>query len=166
MGVACIHCGEDCGSHPIIWDEKPFCCNGCSTVYQILNQNKLQKYYDIQPMSGIKVEQADLGDKYSYIDNEEIRDKLLDFSDGGISKITLFIPTIHCASCIWLLENLYTLHTGIITSSVNFPKKIVSITFKDDQISLRKLVELLVSIHYVPEITLDQLDKKDSSKIC
>lgn len=164
MGVACIHCGEDCGKRPIMWEDKPFCCNGCKTVYQILNQNRLEKYYDIQPMSGIRVDQVDVGNKYAYIDNDEIREKLLDFSDGGISKITLFVPTIHCASCIWLLENLNTLHSGVITSSVNFPKKQVSITFKDDKISLRQLVELLVSIHYVPEITLDQLDKRDTSK--
>jgi len=163
MGLACVHCGEDCGKHPVMWNDKPFCCNGCVTVYQILNQSKLEKYYDIQPMSGIKVEQVEVGNKYAYIDNEEIKEKLLDFSDGGISKVTLFIPTIHCASCIWLLENLNTLHNGIITSFVNFPKKLVSITFKDDQISLRQLTELLASIHYIPEITLDQLDKKDSS---
>lgn len=163
MGLECVHCGEDCGKHPIIWDDKPFCCNGCSTVYQILNQNKLKKYYDIQPMSGIKVEQADVGDKYAYIDNEEISSKLLDFSDGGISKVTLFIPTIHCASCIWLLENLYTLNSGITSSSVNFPNKVVTVTFKEDEITLRQLVEMLASIHYVPEITLDQLDKKDSN---
>ncbi len=164
MGLPCIHCGEDCGKHPIMWDEKPFCCNGCSTVYQILNQSKLKKYYDIQPMSGIKVDQTEVGDKYSYIDNVEITEKLLDFSDGGISKVTLFVPTIHCASCIWLLENLYTLNPGIITSTVNFPRKVVSVTFKDSEITLRQLVELLASIHYVPEITLDQLDKKDISK--
>jgi Cu+-exporting ATPase len=164
MGVACIHCGEDCGKHPIMWDDKPFCCNGCKTVYQILNQNKLEKYYDIQPMSGIRVDKVDVGSKYAYLDNEEISEKLLDFSDGGISKVTLFVPTIHCASCIWLLENLNTLHPSVITSFVNFPKKLVSITFKDNEITLRQLVELLASIHYVPEITLDQLDKKDSTK--
>lgn len=164
MGKPCIHCGEDCGRNPVIWDEKPFCCNGCSTVYQILNKNKLDKYYDIQPMSGIKVETQDIGDKYAYLENEEINSKLLEFSDGGISKITLFIPTIHCASCIWLLENLYTLNSGIISSGVNFPKKRVTITFRDEDISLRELVELLASIHYIPEITLDQLDKEDSSK--
>lgn len=164
MGVACIHCGEDCAKHPIMWGDKPFCCNGCKTVYQILNQNKLEKYYDIQPMSGIKVDNVEVGDKYAYIDNDEIREKLLDFSDAGISKVTLFVPTIHCASCIWLLENLNTLHPGVITSSVNFPKKQVSITFKDNEVSLRQLVELLASIHYVPEITLDQLDKKSSNK--
>ncbi len=164
MGMVCIHCGEDCGKHPIIWDNKPFCCNGCSTVYQILNQNKLEKYYDIKPMSGIKVEQENAGNKYSYLDKQEIKDKLLDFSDGGVSKVTLFVPTIHCASCIWLLENLNTINNGVITSIVNFPKKIVSVTYKESHITLRQVVELLSSIHYVPEITLDQIDKNKDTK--
>lgn len=163
MGQKCVHCGEDFGSNPIIWDELPFCCHGCKTVYQILNEKKLDKYYDIQPMSGIRVEQTNMGDKYVYLDNEDIINDLLEFSDGGISKISLFIPTIHCASCIWLLENLNTLNQGIIQSFVNFPKKMVSITFRDKDINIRQIVELLASIHYIPEITLDQLNKKDNS---
>lgn len=161
MGLKCIHCGEDCGKHPVMWDDKPFCCHGCKTVYQILHASDMEQYYKIQPMAGIKVEQADVGDKYAYLDLEEIREKLLDFTDGGISKVSLFVPGIHCASCIWLLEHLNTLNPGIIQSTVNFPKKTASITFKDNQISLRQLVELMASIHYVPEITLDQLDKKE-----
>ncbi len=161
MGAKCVHCGEDCGKHPIMFEEKPFCCHGCKTVYQILNEKELDKYYEIQPMSGIRVEQPDYGDKYAYLDLEEIKEKLLTFSDGGISKIDLFIPTIHCASCIWLLENLHTLNDGIAQSYVDFPKKTVSITFRDEKISLRQLVELLASIHYVPEITLDKLEKKE-----
>ncbi len=164
MGVKCVHCGEDCGKNPVMWDGKPFCCHGCKTVYQILNEKKLQKYYDIQPMSGIKVEKEDVGNKFAYLDNEEITEKLLDFSDGGISKVTLYVPVIHCASCIWLLENLNTLDPGIIQSSVNFPKKLVSVTFRNEEISLRRLVELMASIHYVPEINLEQLDKQDNGK--
>ncbi len=115
-------------------------------------------------MPGIKVETQDVGDKYAFLDLEDIKSKLLDFTDGGISKITLFIPTIHCASCIWLLENLNTLNDGIIHSTVNFPKKEAYITFKEDIISLRKVVELLSSIHYIPEITLDKLEKKSKGK--
>ena len=164
MGLKCIHCGEDCGKHPVMWDDMPFCCHGCKTVYQILNTKEMGQYYKIQPMSGVKVEQADVGDKYAYLDLEEIREKLLDFSDSGFSKVSLFIPGIHCASCIWLLENLNTLNPGIIQSSVNFPNKTASITFKDEQISLRQLVELLASIHYIPEITLDKLDKKEGKR--
>ena len=164
MGQPCIHCGEDCGKHPVMWENKPFCCHGCKTVYQILNEKDLKQYYEFEKMPGIKVEAEDVGDKYAYLDLDEIKDKLLDFSDGGISKVSLFVPAIHCASCIWLLENLNTLNPGIIHSSVNFPKKEVSVTYREKDISLRKLVELMASIHYIPEITLDKLDKKSSQK--
>ena len=160
MGLPCIHCGEDCGKHPVMWDDKPFCCHGCKTVYQILNQKNMKQYYEIDKMPGIRVETQEVGDKYAFLDLEEIKSKLLDFSDGGVSKITLFVPTIHCASCIWLLENLNTLNPGIIHSTVNFPRKEVYITYKDEALTMRQIVELLASIHYVPEITLDKLDKK------
>ncbi len=164
MGQKCVHCGEDCGKKPVMWDDKYFCCYGCQTVYQILNEKKLEKYYEIQPMSGIKIDRKGVGDKYAYLDNEDIAGSLLAFSEGGFSKVTLFIPSIHCASCIWLLEKLHTLDSGIVQSSVNFPKKQVSITFKPKEISLRRVVEMLVSIHYVPEITMERQGGKSGSK--
>jgi len=164
MGQKCVHCGEDCGKTPVMWDDKYFCCYGCQTVYRILNEKKLEKYYEIRPMSGIKIDRKGVGDKYAYLDNEEIAGSLLAFSEGGFSKVTLFLPSIHCASCIWLLEKLHTLDPGIVQSSVNFPKKQVSITFKPKEISLRRVVEMLVSIHYVPEITMEQKVEKSGSK--
>jgi len=160
----CIHCGEECGKYPVEWNGKIFCCHGCLTVYQLLDQNRLYKYYEIENNPGIKVEQPDFDSKYAYLDNEEIKDKLIDFSDGEISKITLYIPSIHCSSCIWLLEHLHSLNPAILQSTVNFIKKEVTLIFKHQQISLRKLVELLVSIHYIPQITLEQFDRKKSEK--
>ena len=42
----CYHCGNDCDpKHPIVFDDKHFCCQGCQTVYEILSTNKLGKYY-------------------------------------------------------------------------------------------------------------------------
>ncbi|MGQ7870878.1 heavy metal translocating P-type ATPase [Sunxiuqinia sp. sy24] len=163
---ACIHCGEDCGPAPIIWDNKPFCCQGCQTVYQLLNDKQMGQYYQIQTAPGIKIktDQLPADDKFAYLDLKEIQDRLLDFSDAGVSKVRFFVPSIHCASCIWLLENLHTLHWGIIQSSVNFPKKEVSITFRDGDISLRQLVELLASIHYVPEISQQSMEKDEKGK--
>ena len=164
MGKQCIHCGTDCGSSPVIWDDKPFCCHGCKTVYQILNENKLGGYYAIQPMSGIRIDTGQPLKKFAFLDVEEIASKLVDFKDGTTSKVKFFIPAIHCASCICLLEHLDTLHPGINYSAVNFPRKEVQITFKNDQISLRQLAELLSAIHYTPEITLDQLENTKITK--
>ncbi|MEN8227897.1 MAG: heavy metal translocating P-type ATPase metal-binding domain-containing protein [Bacteroidota bacterium] len=159
----CVHCGADCGKHPVIWNELSFCCNGCKTVYQLLNEHKLYNYYEIDTTPGIKVETTGFGNKYAFLDKDEIKQKLISFSEGGISKVKFYIPVIHCSSCIWLLENLHTLHKGIKHSFVNFSRKEVDITFNDSELSLRQVVELLSSIHYIPDLSLNLSEKKEES---
>ncbi len=164
--LKCIHCGNSCGKIPVIFDGKPFCCSGCFTVYQILNTNKLKQYYQIEQMPGIRIEdeKQPASETYAFLDLDKFKSQILTFSEGGISKVSFFIPTIHCASCIWLLENLHQLHSGIIQSFVNFPKKEINITFNETEISLRQLVELLVSIHYIPEINQHSIEKPTGDK--
>ncbi len=157
----CVHCGADCGKNPVLWNDKKFCCNGCKTVYQLLNDNKLYNYYQLEESPGIKVETTEFGNKYAFLDNDEVKEKLISFSEGSISKVKFFIPVIHCASCIWLLENLKTLHKGIRHSFVNFTRKEVDITFDESMISLRQVVELLSSIHYIPDLSQSQSDKEE-----
>jgi Cu+-exporting ATPase len=161
----CIHCGADCGKNPIIWDEKKFCCNGCLTVYQLLHENKLYNYYQLEETPGVKIEATtEFGNKYAFLDNAEVKEKLVTFKEGTISKVKFFIPVIHCASCIWLLENLEKLNKGIRFSFVNFTKKEVDITFDESQITLRQLVELLSSIHYIPDLSQSLSDKKEDNQ--
>jgi len=160
----CIHCGADCGKNPVVWNDLNFCCNGCKTVYQLLHENKLYNYYKLEETPGIKIETTEFGNKYAFLDNAEVKEKLITFTEGNISKVKFFIPVIHCASCIWLLENLEKLNNGIRYSFVNFTKKEVDITFDESAISLRQLVELLSSIHYIPDLSQSLSDKKEDNQ--
>ncbi|TCP25196.1 Cu+-exporting ATPase [Tenacibaculum skagerrakense] len=154
MKSTCYHCGDDCESKATItFDEKSFCCNGCKTVYEIFSSNDLTCYYDLQNSPGATPE--DIKGKYDYLDNEDIIEKLLEFNDATIQVVNLYIPHIHCSSCIWILENMQKLHAGIKSSQVNFPKKSVRISFSKDEISLKQTVELLSSIGYEPYISLE-----------
>ena len=156
----CFHCGTDCGKAPVIWDYMNFCCTGCKSVYQLLHENKLYTYYNLDETPGIRLETTESGNKYEYLDNEDVARKLITFSEGEIAKVRLYIPVIHCASCIWLLEHLSKLHRGIRYSSVNFVRKDVDITFNRHEISLRQLVELLGTIHYIPDLPQSQAGNK------
>ena len=155
--IPCFHCGTDCKNDLIVFDEKQFCCNGCKTVYEILNQSELNCYYDLESSPGSIPK--DIQGKYDYLDNEEIAQKVIEFNDGNTSVVNLFIPTIHCSSCIWVLENLDKLNKGLRNTLVNFPQKEVRITFKNEEISLRQLVELVASIGYEPYISLEDADR-------
>lgn len=149
----CYHCGADCDKTPIHFDNKNFCCNGCKTVYEILNTSELSCYYDLESSPGTIP--SEISGKYNYLENTDIIEKLVEFNDGFTTVVELYIPTIHCSSCIWILENLDKLDGGIVTSTVNFPKKKIRITFKNKKTDLKKVVELTASIGYEPYISLE-----------
>ena len=90
--------------------------------------------------------------------------KLLEFDEGNTQIISLYIPHIHCSSCIWVLENLQRLHEGVIHALVDFPKKTVRISYQKDKITLKELVVLLSKIGYAPYISLDDYSQKKDKK--
>lgn len=156
--ISCYHCGLDCDKKAINFDEKYFCCNGCKTVYEILNASELTCYYDFESTPGSIP--SEIKGKYNYLENEEIVEKLLEFNDGETAVVEFYIPSIHCSSCIWVLENLSKLNEGILTSMVNFPNKNLRVTFKNSQTNLKEIVELATSIGYEPYISLEDADAK------
>ncbi len=156
----CYHCGLDCNADRIEFDHKLFCCNGCRTVYEILNQHELSCYYDLESAPGSVPK--DIKGKFDYLDNEDIASKLIEFDDLETSVANFHIPTIHCSSCIWVLENLHKLNRGVKVALVNFPKKEVRITFRKSEISLREVVELISSIGYEPYISLDNAEVQEN----
>lgn len=164
LHVSCFHCGEDCKSTSIHIGERSFCCEGCKTVYEILNENGFADYYAIAHNPGVKMTREKPTGALSYLDNPDVAAKLIDFQDENITRITFNIPQIHCASCIWLLENLYKLNGAISASKVNFLKKEASVTFDHKKITLRQVVELLSSIGYEPTINLQSLETKAGKK--
>jgi Cu+-exporting ATPase len=162
--LSCYHCGDECKDDSIRIDEKLFCCNGCKTVYEILDQNKLCNYYNLDQTPGISPN-FNFGNRFDYLDDPSTIQKILDFQDENISKATFHIPQMHCSSCIWLLENLYKLNTAVSFSQVNFLKKELSITFNHSKISPKELVKLLTSIGYEPQILLESVEQKTDNKI-
>lgn len=156
---SCFHCGEIC-EEVFIFDDKQFCCNGCKTVYEILQSNDLSYYYELEenPGSSQRKQKSD----FAFLENEEIASKLLDFDEGDRQIVNFYVPSIHCSSCIWILENLNRLHKGFHSSTVDFPRKTVRISFSKDKISLKAVALLLTGVGYEPSISLEHYEKPKS----
>ena len=163
MAENCFHCGQGIEEERIEFDQKEFCCQGCKTVYEVLNVNDLSEYYNLNQNAGVRPD-ARAEHQFDFLNTKEIFEKVVDFSDDGVSVVTFEVPVIHCTSCIWLLESLETINPAVISSSVNFTKKTVQITFRDTEISLGDVARLMTHLGYKPAISLKSIDKNEKPK--
>ena len=124
-----------------------------------MKSNDLLYYYELNEGAGTSPLHSK--DKYVFLDNPEIAERLLEFDHADHQVVQFDIPSIHCSSCIWILENLQKIHPGSQASQVDFPKKKVRITYSSQLLSLRNVVELLARIGYEPHIALDSTEPKE-----
>ena len=161
MSENCYHCGLPIEKERIIFDEKEFCCQGCKSVYEILNINNLGNFYQLNKQSGIRPDEHST--QFDYLDTPEVFNKITDFSEGNTTLVTFKIPVIHCSSCIWLLESLHTLNPNIKYSQVNFTRKNVQISFNHNELKLSELAKFLTDLGYKPVINLETAEKKEDN---
>jgi Cu+-exporting ATPase len=150
---ACAHCGEPCDNEIIQKDDLPFCCNGCATVYTVLADKDMPGGANIF---------APTKDEWAYLEDEGIQRLLHRFDDGKTAKVVFDLPDVHCSSCLQILERLPALHTGVVTSRLNFPKKQLTMTYDKSQLDLRQVAEILDFVGYPPRIHMSSVEEVGS----
>lgn len=160
----CYHCGDGCNHNKIKLEEKVFCCEGCKMVYEIINKKGLCDYYALEKNPGLSQKTNVREGKFAFLDDESLQTKLIHFTSNGQNHVTFYLPQMHCSSCVWLLEHLNKINSGIIKSQVNFIKKEVTVVYQSNAVSLRKVVELLAEVGYEPHISLNAVSGKTIKK--
>lgn len=160
--VLCYHCGSLCDKEVFKKDEKNFCCYGCRVVFELIEQNDLCEYYHIESHPGLNAKSVAYS-QYDYLNEDAVRKQLLEFDAVDFCRMRFVIPAIHCASCIWLLENLQKADKGVLRSEVNFNRKEVCIDFDPNKTDLARLASILDTLGYPPRITTgkDRAPKKN-----
>tara|TARA_R110002096_G_scaffold115365_2_gene249856 strand:- start:63322 stop:65715 length:2394 start_codon:yes stop_codon:yes gene_type:complete len=150
----CSHCQQEFKGKVYSDDlGNNFCCFGCKVVFELIEgQQEIIISKDLNTSS------------YSYLDNPEIKSKLLTFQNGTIEKINVHLPQIHCSSCIFLLENLFEIHEGVLQVNIHFSRKRAEILFDSSKIPLSHLAALLKHIGYPPNFEEQQNEEDSSSK--
>jgi Cu+-exporting ATPase len=151
--VTCFHCGDPCAAEHRVHHGRDFCCAGCQLVFDMLNEAGLCDYYTIERQPGVKQRSTVDEQRAELFALDEVRAKLVEFSEEGITRARFTVPQMHCSSCIWLLEHLHRIDPAIMRSRVSFADKELSVTFREERLPLPELVQLLRRIGYGPQIT-------------
>ncbi len=138
--MKCSHCNLTFKKEDMIEDEgRHFCCNGCRSVFKLINSNGWGDFYSLRANKSLEpVSFAEIKDYSNFIKK----------TSEGFSEIYLHIKNIHCSACVWLNEKVLSQSKGIIEVSVNLVNHKAYIVFDEEEISLSEILKLIASIGY------------------
>src|SRR5690606_30079487 len=152
--------GDACLEEHVIAGDHDFCCHGCQAVHDLLRASGLHAYYELEQRPGTRSAANADEARVELFDLPEVRERVVELSENGITRVKLHVPQMHCSSCIWLLEHLEKLEPAIVRSRVRFGPKELTVNFREEQLGLRELVLLLRRIGYGPQLTAAKAESK------
>jgi P-type Cu2+ transporter len=109
--AGCVHCGSPI---PTGAQEPGFCCAGCAAVHRLLEEQGLSRYYELSTAAApISVPRADrpLAWLEPLVAQSEAK--------GPLCALELDVQGIHCAACVWLMNELFRREPGGAGLTVN-----------------------------------------------
>ena len=134
-------------------NENQFCCTGCQAAFQLIHDGGLDAFYGMasREASDISLKDRVTGDhQFVEFDTEDFLDSFSSSHLDGERQITLSVDGMHCAACIWLIEKLPTIATGVTDTRVNWSRAQVRIRWKPEQVSLSVIATKLYQLGYTP----------------
>ncbi|MCX2717733.1 heavy metal translocating P-type ATPase [Helicobacter sp. MIT 21-1697] len=131
-------------------EELHFCCNGCESVYFLLQDCSLTSFYD-KLTSPLAPPTLDTHNDLKRFDTDAFMQKYVHTitkDDAELCEVHLIISGIHCAACIWLNEKILLAQEGIISASINYTNNKASIVWDRNKLPLSAIVALIQSIGY------------------
>lgn len=134
----CLHCDEPAIA-PLyekgdVNSEKPFCCEGCLTVYSVIQGKGLGEYYTIKQDTAVFKRRAPAESQastFSYLNDQEFL-KEFSWAIDGKEVMEFYLEGIHCLACLWLIEKLPEFVPGIFSSKLDLERSVVTIVLNEN----------------------------------
>jgi Cu2+-exporting ATPase len=133
----CVHCGLPLKRGA----SSAFCCRGCEEVHRLLTDAGLTEYYDLGGGAGYPVVRG-------AVDHKWLEPIALRIPSGGLSRVVLDVQGVHCAACVWLMEEMFRREAGAAQVQVNPAVGSVELTI-GAEFPLAAWVEKIESFGYV-----------------
>lgn len=143
---ACAHCGQELTSAQKK-DHGDFCCAGCKTVYGLIQESGLGRYYDLKSCTIAPPSEA-RGTQATYVWLDPILEAAPTLADGSLRTLRLDVQGVHCAACVWLIEQVFGRHPAGRQLRLNPALGSVEILWDTDRGDLREFMREVEAFGY------------------
>lgn len=135
--------------------KKPCCCGGSCSARAIAKDMQAQREAATQAgprSSGAPVPQSASSDRrdFSEFDDAAFQERYVRVAGAGTREVDLFVPSVHCASCLRVIERLPALLPGVVSASLDLSRKTLRVRWSDRRLSLSAIASHLASMGYPP----------------
>ncbi len=128
--------------------ERQFCCNGCATAFAILHQHGLDRYYEFAQKREAPVRAS--ARRYEEFDHPAFAERYVVVSDRGVARTELYLEGVHCASCVWLVERVPLIVSGVVRAELDIRRSRAVVEWDALAVSLSAIAATLASLGYPP----------------
>ena len=145
QATTCSHCGLDVPSGLLREDrEEQFCCSGCLAAYSFIHQSGMEYYYSLRDKQFSEPSPSKPDDpndvSFEHFDDDSFWEKYVR-SEASLCRTSLYLEGVHCAACVWLVEQLPQIVPGVHTSTLEFSRARASISWDPTKAKLSSYVE-------------------------
>lgn len=148
----CFHCGLETSPSTNIEAEiggvtRQFCCHGCRSVSETIFAAGLESFYQKTPTGETLAPPPDVPSELEAYDSDDVQQDYVT-RHGQQRTIHLLIEGIHCAACVWLIEQALHKLTGVLAADVNLSAKRLRLRWDNDKIKLSHVIHRLAQLGY------------------
>ncbi len=150
--VACAHCGLPVPPALVeAGDARQFCCAGCRTVWSVIHEHGLDRYYGVRDAAGATGRPARAsGRSYASFDDPSFLERYSRPAPGGLLAIELFLEGVHCAACVWLVERVPRVVDGVVEVRLDYARSRATLLWDPAVVPLSRAAAALDALGYPP----------------
>ncbi|MBF0356316.1 MAG: cadmium-translocating P-type ATPase [Alphaproteobacteria bacterium] len=139
---SCRHCGQELIPGKEI--EGGFCCAGCRAAFSLVQGLGLDQYY----------QRRSLDPTQRALVPEDDEAQSLDFSVHAKSfqkdeqVLYLMVEGLHCAACVWLIENVLARQPGVTHARLNMTTRRLELRWKTGSADPNELIHTVAQLGY------------------
>ena len=142
---------------------RSFCCNGCKSVCEAIHAAGLEGFYQRTPEGEVLGPPPEPPKELALYDIDEVQEEFVD-SLGDTREINLLVEGIHCAACVWLIENSLKALPGVAEARVNLTGRRLRLKWDNSRLKLSQALRRLGEIGYAavpfdPEVAEGSLQR-------
>jgi Cu+-exporting ATPase len=92
---------------------------------------------------------------YNVLDEPGVQQRFTEYASERTVMLRFEVPGMHCASCVWLLDQLHRFDAGVLRSDVDFMRKTVRVEIDRERTTASAVAKLLSSLGYEPLINTE-----------